>query len=402
MKKVTAILLTIVMILTTLTVLTGCTESNAEGVKRAVIFVIGNTKNSMGLNWKAQLVSDMVYDVIRNYGFIGAISVDGNPEIVFMNDYDIKDKYKNASKERLDMDAEEKTYSTLLTMQDVIANDEEVDYLAGLSLAVRTLSSLSGYSSKEIIVLGTGLSTAGIMNFQNNLLSAEPQTVVDLLEEREAIPDFTLISVSWRHLGDVAYPQQSLNPSQRNRLTEIYKCLVERGGGVFVSDETPANPVEDRDYPSVSLVELPSDVPITFDMQSSMDFNTPVSLSEEQVTFVPDKADYLKPDEAVATISPIAEYMLHEDTSITLLLVGCIAGDTNSEFGNKLSQSRADKVKNTLIELGVPESRLIAKGMGCSDPWHVKGAGYEGKLASQNRKVVLLDATSDTAKQILS
>ena len=402
MKKVIAVVLTLSMLIIPLLMFTGCSGAKADEPKRAVCFVVGNTANSEGLNLKSKLISDTVYDVIKNYGFIAAVSVDGNPEIVFMNDYNIKDKYKNASEERLAMDAEEKQYNTLIAIQGIIANDEEADYLKALTLAVETLASLDGYESKEIIVLGTGLSTIGIMDFRNNLLSAEPETVVDQLEERKAIPDFSGMTVSWQHLGKVAYPQQSLTPSQLSRLEEIYKCLITRGGGEFNPKDMPTNPVEQADYPAVSLVELPSDTPIAFEMQNSMNFNTPVSLSEEQVTFVADKADYLKPDEATATIKPIAEYMLNDDKSITLLLVGCIAGDTNSDFGDELSQSRANKVKNTLVELGVPESRLIAKGMGCSDPWHVKGVGYEGKLASQNRKVVLLDATSDTAKQILS
>ena len=402
MKKLLAVLLTVSMILITLLMFTGCSGTKADETKRAVCFVVANTANSEGLNLKSKLISDTVYDVIKNYGFIAAVSVDGNPEIVFMNDYNIKDKYKNASEERLAMDAEEKQYNTLIAIQGIIANDEEADYLKALTLAVETLASLDGYESKEIIVLGTGLSTIGIMDFRNNLLSAEPETVVDQLEERKAIPDFSGMTVSWQHLGKVAYPQQSLTPSQLSRLEEIYKCLITRGGGEFNPKDMPTNPVEQADYPSVSLVELPSDTPITFETQNSLDFKKPVSLSEEQVTFVADKADYFKPDEATATIKPIAEYMLNDDKSITLLLVGCIAGDTNSKFGDELSQSRANKVKNTLVELGVPESRLIAKGMGCSDPWHVKGVGYEGKLASQNRKVVLLDATSDTAKQILS
>lgn len=402
MKKLLAVVLTVSMLMITLLMFTGCSGAKADETKRAVCFVVGNTANSEGLNLKSKLISDTVYDVIKNYGFIAAVSVDGNPEIVFMNDYNIKDKYKNASEERLAMDAEEKQYNTLIAIQGIVANDEEVDYYKALTLAVETLAPLDGYDSKEIIVLGTGLSTTGIMDFRNNLLSAEPETVVDQLEERKAIPDFSEMTVSWQHLGKVAYPQQSLTPSQLSRLEELYECLVTRGGGKFDPKDMPTNPIEQADYPAVSLVELPSDVPIAFEMQNSMDFNTPVSLSEEQVTFVADKADYLKPDEATATIKPIAEYMLHEDTTITLLLVGCIAGDTNSDFGDKLSQNRANKVKSTLVELGVPESRLIAKGMGCSDPWHVKGAGYEGKLASQNRKVVLLDATSETAKQILS
>lgn len=401
MKKLSAITLTVAVLMLGLVMFAGC-SGNSDEPKRAVCFVVGNTANAEGLNLKSELVSGTTYDVIKNYGFIAAVNVDGNPEIAFMNDYNIADKYKSASEERLKADAEKKNYSTLLMIQDIIADDTEVDYLKSLTLAVEALASLDGYDTKEIIVLGTGLSTTGIMDFRNNLLSAEPETVVDQLDARKAIPDFSGMKVSWQHLGKVAYPQQSLSPSQLSRLEELYKCLITRGGGEFSSQEMPTNHSEKSGYPSVSLVELPSDSPIAFEMQNTMDFDKPVSLSEDQVTFVADKADYLQPDEATATISPIADYMLHKNTNITLLLVGCIAGDTNSDFGDALSQSRAEKVKSTLVGLGVPETRLIAKGMGCSDPWHVKGVGYEGKLASQNRKVVLLDTASDTAKQILS
>lgn len=124
-------------------------------------------------------------------------------------------------------------------------------------------------------------------------------------------------------------------------------------------------------------------------------------LTEEQVSFVPDKATYLDEDEAVATIQPIADYLL-EHEQITVLLAGTTAGDEDSDYTMTLSQKRADAVRSTLVQLGVGESRIVTMGLGSSDPWHVYGAGYEGSIASGNRKVVLLDASSDTAKEILS
>ena len=67
----------------------------------------------------------------------------------------------------------------------------------------------------------------------------------------------------------------------------------------------------------------------------------------------------------------------------------------------KLSQERADAVKNTLVELGVDASRITSVGMGSSDPWHIPNAGYDGAAASANRKVVLIDIRSTTAQTIL-
>ena len=123
-------------------------------------------------------------------------------------------------------------------------------------------------------------------------------------------------------------------------------------------------------------------------------------LTEEQVSFVPDKATYLDEEEAVGTIRPIADYLI-EHEQITVLLAGTTAGDEDSDYTMRLSQERADAVRSTLIQLGVDQSRIVTVGLGSSDPWHVYGAGYDGSIASGNRKVVLLDASSDTAKEIM-
>jgi len=43
--------------------------------------------------------------------------------------------------------------------------------------------------------------------------------------------------------------------------------------------------------------------------------------------------------------------------------------------------------------------------MGASDPWHISGAGYDetvGSAASSNRKVVLIDANTELAQQLMS
>ena len=66
-------------------------------------------------------------------------------------------------------------------------------------------------------------------------------------------------------------------------------------------------------------------------------------------------------------------------------------------------EQRAETVLKILVELGVPESQLTAIGLGDDDPWHLDDFDVHGNyiesLASQNRKVLLLDAGSDEAKK---
>ena len=104
-----------------------------------------------------------------------------------------------------------------------------------------------GYNSKTIVVSGTGLSTQGTLNFQNNLLSAEPEAVLDLLEEKNEIPDLTGMTVVWQQLGDVAAPHQSLTQSQKARLQEIIDVLPGLKSPTII-------PLADEDWCSVHTV----------------------------------------------------------------------------------------------------------------------------------------------------
>ena len=404
-KMIIACVLAIVMV----TGLTGCTSSNdaTKAEKAAVCYVLANTANSQGLNLNSPMVQDTVYETIKNYGYISVVNADGIPDVVFSGSFDIDDKYKSASPERLDMDARSKTTDLIIGMQGVIATDPEVDYLSALNLAVRSLSPLEGYDSKMIVVIGTGLSTTGVLDFQNNLISAGPDTIVELLKEKEEIPDFSGISVYWQQMGDVAAPQQALTSAQRNNLQHIYGGIVEAGGGTFVYNDIIANPVnEGMSYPAVTPVELPADTPIIFEPDVLVSnegdnvFAEPVVLTESQVQFIGDKAAYLHPEEAESVLKPIADFLMSND--ITILLCGITAGDTNSTYTMELSQARADAVKQTLVDFGVDPSRIIAVGLASTDPWHVYNIPTSDKAATCNRKVVLLDASSQTAQEILA
>ena len=99
-------------------------------------------------------------------------------------------------------------------------------------------------------------------------------------------------------------------------------------------------------------------------------------------------------------LKPIADFLLSND--VTILLCGTTAGDGNSAYTMELSQARAEAVKQSLVDLGVDPSHIIAVGLGSTDPWHVYGIPTSDKAASCNRKVVLLDASSYTAQEILA
>ena len=420
-KKIAKLTCTFAVISAALFTLTGCSNpdpsgpSSAETSKPAVAYVISNTANSKPVDSSAPLIQDTMLDAAMNYGYSFIVRVDGDPALVSTEDLNIDEQYKTASKERLKRDAASKASNLLQIVDGVTPLNPEADYLEALRLGASSLRSLdSSYTSRTIICCGSGLSTSGYLNFQNNLLSAEPQVIVDMLKEREALPDLSGCTVYWLGMAKVEAPQEKLTPKQSNNLTSIWKAVVEASGGEFVSNDYIAVSDETRttdSLPSVSVVDIPSDTPIVFDSdvldetdtEESNAFDEPVALEESQVQFVGDEAAYLNPEAALETIRPIADYLAKHE-SVSLLLVGSTAGDITDESTLSLSQARADAVKKTLCDdLGIAESRIHTLGMGSSDHWHISNAGYDdGAAASSNRKVTLISADTELAQNLMN
>lgn len=136
-------------------------------------------------------------------------------------------------------------------------------------------------------------------------------------------------------------------------------------------------------------------------------FETPFELSSTQVRFVANQAVFIDENEVKKVLAPVAEIILaHPDHPI--LLAGTTAKWGSQESCVALSNKRADAVKDLLVShFGIPESQLITVGLGYEDDPFVRGREIDasGKFVetegAKNRRVVVLDAESDTAKQIL-
>ena len=141
--------------------------------------------------------------------------------------------------------------------------------------------------------------------------------------------------------------------------------------------------------------------------QADVVFEVPYELNETQVRFNANLATYYNEEEAKANLKPVADEILAHPGQKILL-----AGTTAKFKGDQaacvtLSEQRAQAVKNTLVEFGVPENLLIVKGLGFDDDPFVRGQEWDANgnfvetEAAKNRRVVVLGADSDTGKQIL-
>ena len=136
-------------------------------------------------------------------------------------------------------------------------------------------------------------------------------------------------------------------------------------------------------------------------------FEVPFELNETQVRFVANEAVLADETAAREALAPVAEVILaHPDHPI--LLAGTTATFGSQDACEKLSGERADTVKKMLIdEFGVPESQLVTAGLGYEKDPFVRGKDVDSSgtfvetEGAKNRRVIVLDAESDIASQIL-
>ena len=400
---VAAIICCLLIIFTCMS-MTGCARPEQGPKALAILYV--NAQGREVPDVSNTLVEEKVYQAIRSGGEVCVINVDGEPERSVSRSYALDERYSGASKSRLNADAASAAAALLEECRGLKADDPEIDLLGALELASHTLATAVKCTEKTVLVMDTGLSTCGELDFRNNLICAEPEELADLLEERCCIPDLKGVEVLWLMTDPAG--GQTISQAQAGRIEAIWKAIAERGGAAFSCKKIGTGSKSSgagASYPEVSVVRLPKEQPIRFDAEAVTEdpdvFQEPQFLSEEQVRFVPDSAEYLNAAEAEATLRPVADY-LKEHPSVTLLLAGTIAGDTCGEQGVRLSKARAETVRDTLLSLGVSESQLVVRGLGCSDPWHIYGVGTSGSAAAKNRKVVLLDASTEQARRLLA
>ena len=205
-----------------------------------------------------------------------------------------------------------------------------------------------------------------------------------------------------------SYPEHSLPCLDPN-------CPIHHGNGHTIPCDDPDCPIcnhdspcGDPDCPICNGHGLPCDDPDCPIHHGNDSDKPPVDISMEIIRFKPNSCEYADPDAANAVL---AEYLdaferyfdAYPDDKI--YLVGSIA-KTASWYvtETELSQQRADVVRNSLINLGVDENKLVAVGIGVNDPWRNDewADGYFNEdVAKTNRRVwVIPDQYDDQVKII--
>lgn len=123
----------------------------------------------------------------------------------------------------------------------------------------------------------------------------------------------------------------------------------------------------------------------------------PVNIPMETISFKGDSYEYV---DETAAVNVLDEYMDSFEAYFKrypdgkIYLVGGIAKTSSWSLSDtKLSQQRAEKVRESFIELGVDADKLVAIGIGVSDPWRSdewSNGYFDEKTAKINRRVWII------------
>lgn len=397
MKK---LFLIISLLFTAVCALTGCGEQKDSNAV-ALSIVIGTHANAPDIPLNSEEIEEAIYNCCYTQGEISMITVDGDPQVYYQTSIP-EPSASGLTESKLKTLAEGYTQQLLAEVSAASPTETEVDTLKAIEQASNALNSCDDGSDKFLLIMDSGLSTSGYLNFTQGILEAETEDIVNALIEAEAIPDLSGVSVKWMFLGQTASPQEELSESQKNKLKEIWEAVLTEAGATNITFTNDiASGESQTEYPAVSSVEAGErGITVSVNEVDGQNIMETVVLNESSVQFVGDSAEFIDEQAAYGTIQLIAEQMLAYP-EINAYVVGTTASLNNREYCLQLSEDRANAVANVLISMGVSGDRLTSIGLGFEDPWHISDLDENGiqveTYASQNRKVLIIDTNSEDA-----
>ena len=398
MKKILSVLTASAIVLSSIFMLAGCSvKEEMPNEPESTAIVLGNHKYFPVLSLNIPSISSAIYDACLSYGRVTAFISDGNAFLA--GDYTINEPNVKVDNTKRKQIAQKNCNQIMSECSNAKAKTPEIDTLSAITQAAKSIQGSSG--DKTLLIFDSGLSTTGLLNFaKQNLTEAEPDEIVEQLDEKHYIPDLNGFSVVWTGIGQTCGDQTPLTENYKYKLEKLYDAILTAGGADVSFNHEPIQGDEPEGVPECSIVPV---------VEDSLDINGAlpdvVKLDETKISFVSDKAEFASESDAYDALKPIADILV-SNTDIEVLIVGSTATDGTPEGCRKLSQMRADKVKVTLIEeLHVNPNQLSTYGAGqSSTPFRVDDM-KDGKLiesqASKNRAVYIVNYDSAVAKEII-
>lgn len=380
--------------------LTGCTDPTPSysavlgdnETPVTIVAIAGNTANTPHVSCsQSESVMALVEEAFHHSTASAyIIEADGDPYLVGKDTYEPLGKgYTDSSRKR---DIQGACDSFANAIDHAVPKTPEVDFLSALNMAAKIFESKPD-SAKVLLIARNIFMTSGVGDLTSGALETDASTVIQKIQDAGAIPDLTGVTVFADHLYEAGGVQPKLGYAQQASMKAIGESLFNTSGATIGS--MFSIPVVAGDEVDTSL---PKCTVITPKIET-IRFSEPVTLSEEEVKFIGDKAEYVSPDKVRSVLQPYADAL--RDSNESVYLIGSTATG-QSKYCQELSMKRAEKVKKTLVSLGVDSSKLHCVGLGCEAPDRVPDTDATGHLveseASKNRKVVITSVGSEYAK----
>lgn len=390
--------------------LTGC-EGGEENEPVNIAFVVGIADNETKLNEGISELSNLPASPSTNYAFI---SIEGEPRTIgeagTIPNFSAQG-YTNTMMERVRAGIMADLTERLNSYKP---KSSEIDMAASTELSVRTLNAHAVEGRKNILVYYcSGKSTTGLINMlETPVYQMDVQSSAKAVAEKMNLDMSNIDEVIWYCCGDFGDTQTKLSSVEKTQLQDFYKELFIALGveakKITFKDNLPNS--ESYSFPDTPVSCMPVEGtesglvdldPEMFKDADSKALESPIVIPETQVSYKGDSAEFLDADAAKNAIQPVADFLL-ESPEVSVLIYGTCAGDVDSSETLTLGKARAESVKQVLVSAGVDEKRITAVTVKVTDdPYHQFNLGT-GSEAAVNRKTVMIDMSTEFAKQILA
>lgn len=390
--------------------LTGC-EGGEENEPVNIAFVVGIADNETKLNEGISELSNLPASPSTDYAFI---SIEGEPRTIgeagTIPNFSAQG-YTNTMMERVRAGIMADLTERLNSYKP---KSSEIDIAASTELSVRTLNAHAVEGRKNILVYYcSGKSTTGLINMlETPVYQMDVQSSAKAVAEKMNLDMSNIDEVIWYCCGDFGDTQTKLSSVEKTQLQDFYKELFIALGveakKITFKDNLPNS--ESYSFPDTPVSCMPVEGtesglvdldPEMFKDADSKALESPIVIPETQVSYKGDSAEFLDADAAKDAIQPVADFLL-ESPEVSVLIYGTCAGDVDSSETLTLGKARAESVKQVLVSAGVDEKRITAVTIKVTDdPYHQFNLGT-GSEAAVNRKTVMIDMSTEFAKQILA
>lgn len=407
-KKLTVLKYSVAL-LTCVFLLTGCSGTNSylsgklssaepEGMQ-SVSMVLGVHDFFPSISLAVDAIYSPVYNACYTYGKVSGVIVDGAPYVA--GDYKINPPGKNIDKAKKKQIADNSTKQILAEIATATAKTPEIDTLSAITLSAGTLQSTKAESQKTMIVIDSGFSSSGLLDFSSkNIIDASVETVVEQLKELHAIPDLNGISVTWIGLGTTCGEQEELTSTYKYKLKELWNAILSSGGATVTFDSSPMSKEEYAgELPECTAIPIVAESLNPEDAVSEGNMPEVVKYDENTtIKFQSDKSEFVDRQATEALLEPIAQYLI-KNPDKKIYIAGMTATVGEEQDGKVLALERARACRDILTEKGVQAGQLTCMGLGhAPNPLRVTDTDGEGNLledmAKLNRAVFFIQSDS--------